>query len=433
MRSALRSTSAVEYYTYITVEDVAGHILTAIGEERDPTGDIVHPIVGPRVTSGKYRSPSDPFSAYGDRDVILLHIQDQAGYFASLVGGGRTGIDGRVFTIHTIALDGAGDPIEDGEANYSFEVFSATVISVADVGDDFVVTLESENAQESDSVTWASIRGKPTMGDMDKATYDTNDDGRVDAADHATNADLAANATTAAAVPWAGITGIPALADMFKSVYDTNDDGVVDYADSAKVALSALHATTAGDADTLDGNEAAYFATKSSVDNLTAASVAYDNGVSGLAATDVQAAVDEVAGMVGGGLSTELRVLLHPQDSVDHSLAGSPVSVSQFVFDGSKYSGTVKFSTLMWVSGPTGALQAQVSLYNLSDGEAVTGTTLTSTAAGATHSLSGALTVGAAAGNLKNTEKVYEVRLEILNSADPADTAHYGHIELVSS
>ncbi len=41
---------------------------------------------------------------------------------------------------------------------------------------------------------WLAV-GALTPGDMTKAVYDTNDDGRVDAADHAINADLAADAT----------------------------------------------------------------------------------------------------------------------------------------------------------------------------------------------------------------------------------------------
>jgi hypothetical protein len=52
-----------------------------------------------------------------------------------------------------------------------------------------------------------------------------------------------------------------------------------------------------------------------------------------------------------------------------------------------------------------------VLLYNVTDGETVTGTTLAVTANTPTKLQSAALTVGAAAGNLKNSEKVYEVRV----------------------
>lgn len=52
-----------------------------------------------------------------------------------------------------------------------------------------------------------------------------------------------------------------------------------------------------------------------------------------------------------------------------------------------------------------------IKLYNLTDAEFVTGTTLTITGSTAySYQASGALTVGAAAGNLKNTAKLYEVQ-----------------------
>jgi len=49
-------------------------------------------------------------------------------------------------------------------------------------------------------------------GDMKKSVYDTDDDGKVDAAeeaDHATTADSATTADAAESVPWAGVTGKP--------------------------------------------------------------------------------------------------------------------------------------------------------------------------------------------------------------------------------
>jgi len=55
-------------------------------------------------------------------------------------------------------------------------------------------------------------------GDMKKSVYDTDDDGKVDAAeeadhaaeaDHATTADSATTADAAESVPWSGVTGKP--------------------------------------------------------------------------------------------------------------------------------------------------------------------------------------------------------------------------------
>ena len=59
----------------------------------------------------------------------------------------------------------------------------------------------------------------------------------------------------------------------------------------------------------------------------------------------------------------------------------------------------------------SGAAECDILLYNLDDGESVTGTTLTSTSLTAERKISGALTIGAAAGNIKNAAKTYEVRL----------------------
>jgi hypothetical protein len=69
-----------------------------------------------------------------------------------------------------------------------------------------------------------------TMGDMNKATYDPDGDGKVVSA---VNSDTC--------------TG----ANMLKSVYDANNDGRVAAADHATSATSATSATNAGNADTL--------------------------------------------------------------------------------------------------------------------------------------------------------------------------------------
>ena len=56
--------------------------------------------------------------------------------------------------------------------------------------------------EEDFSGLWVKVVGDDGqgVGDMTKAVYDTNDDGKVNEADHAANAD---------AVPWSGITGKP--------------------------------------------------------------------------------------------------------------------------------------------------------------------------------------------------------------------------------
>lgn len=81
-----------------------------------------------------------------------------------------------------------------------------------------------------DSLPWGSVTGKPTViGDMLKSVYDTNGDG---ISDHAAQAD---------SVPWTGVTGKPSTfppdsTAMLKSVYDTNADNIVDHAALADAA-----------------------------------------------------------------------------------------------------------------------------------------------------------------------------------------------------
>jgi hypothetical protein len=76
-----------------------------------------------------------------------------------------------------------------------------------------------------DSLAWTSVTGKPVIGDMTKAVYDINGDG---ISDHAALAD---------AVPWTGVSGKPATfppdsTAMLKATYDVNGNGVVDTCDS---------------------------------------------------------------------------------------------------------------------------------------------------------------------------------------------------------
>ena len=73
----------------------------------------------------------------------------------------------------------------------------------------------------------------------------------------------------------------------------------------------------------------------------------------------------------------------------------------------------------------TGSIQ----LYNLTDGEAVTGALLQTTSVSPIKVASAALTVGVAAGNLKTTEKVYEVRLSV-TGADVTDVLSAGSVSL---
>jgi hypothetical protein len=120
-------------------------------------------------------------------------------------------------------------------------------------------------------------------------------------------------------------------------------------------------------------------------------------------------------------------------DNVDlvHPLTG-PVALSSFQFNPADYSGTRSFSLVatMYVSGATAGsgLTGRLKLRNLTDGEDVTSTTLEVTATTPTTVTSGALTVGTASGNLKAAQKTYELRLELVGSADATDTVEVGTV-----
>lgn len=90
------------------------------------------------------------------------------------------------------------------------------------------------------------------------------------------------------------------------------------------------------------------------------------------------------------------------------------VSIGQFAFDASLYSkGDSRYSTfrLRVVASVSAAVTGTVTLYNLTDGETVaTISTITNTAP---TKYDAALTVGVAAGNLKTSEKIYEVRASV--------------------
>jgi len=101
------------------------------------------------------------------------------------------------------------------------------------------------------------------------------------------------------------------------------------------------------------------------------------------------------------------------------------VAIATFVYDGSEYSGdytTVEFQAVAYVSaGETGT----ITLYNLTDAEAVTVTGFTTVTATSPTKVEGTMTIGAAAGNLKDTEKVYEIRVSVTGTT-AADTVTVG-------
>jgi len=105
--------------------------------------------------------------------------------------------------------------------------------------------------------------------------------------------------------------------------------------------------------------------------------------------------------------------------------AAGTLGVGQFAFNPTDWSTGAAFHFGATFSVTNAARVGSVSLYNLTDAEFVTGTSFTSSGLSFAKQESAALTVGVAAGNLKDTEKIYEVRMSI-TGGDPLDLVALG-------
>jgi hypothetical protein len=111
--------------------------------------------------------------------------------------------------------------------------------------------------------------------------------------------------------------------------------------------------------------------------------------------------------VLGGGLATRTLATNEFCDGVTSS-----IQIGQFAFNPNSYGSGKTFQFEVILSVNIGTLTATASLYNLTDGETVTGTSLTTSNTTPTKRNSGDLTVGSASGRLKDSEKIYEVHLE---------------------
>lgn len=185
MHKVLRN-PAYERYIFAYVDALPGDVWTNIGDVRVIVPGTERPIMGGRAIEPAHFQ-MDPFTSYGDQAVLTLQLSDDAGYLAGVFAGGLGALDGAVITVGGAGLNG-GVPVYDGPDFY-WTIFGATIIDVVGVDTD-VYQLTAEVIVPE--------------GDMDKSVYDTNDDGVVNAADHAVDADqalsaLAANFANAAA------------------------------------------------------------------------------------------------------------------------------------------------------------------------------------------------------------------------------------------
>jgi hypothetical protein len=117
----------------------------------------------------------------------------------------------------------------------------------------------------------------------------------------------------------------------------------------------------------------------------------------------------------------------------DETVTGTttPRALASFSYDPTTFlSGTdFQFEVMLWAN--LGTLTAGVSLYNLTDGETVTGTSFTTSNTTPTRFNSGNLTVGAAAGNLKNSRKTYEIRITTTGT-NPTDVTWLGSASMTT-
>jgi hypothetical protein len=155
-----------------------------------------------------------------------------------------------------------------------------------------------------------------------------------------------------------------------------------------------------------------------------ATAISYDPTASGLAAVNVQAAIDELAGPNGPVfIPIVLARTLYTGDGVQ-------VATGQFSFAAGAYgASTFKLQAIAWGIGTVGT-EARVRLYNLTDSEYVTAADVSTTLQVATLLQSAALTVGVAAGDLKTAETMYEARLDVSSGVLPLDAAHFGSVFL---
>ena len=116
-----------------------------------------------------------------------------------------------------------------------------------------------------------------------------------------------------------------------------------------------------------------------------------------------------------------------------------PLTDSKLVYnkDGVVVCTSFAFNTADFPAGSTFNMEAVISsiggqevrarLYNFTDGEYVTNASLSTTNENPTTLISSALTAGSSSGNLKNTSKTYEIRLDV----DGSTASRYGVVYYV--
>jgi hypothetical protein len=116
-------------------------------------------------------------------------------------------------------------------------------------------------------------------------------------------------------------------------------------------------------------------------------------------------------------------------DTQSTDATSGTLSVGQFSFNPAAYPAGTGFNLTVTFSVSDGALTGQVLLYNVTDGEVVTNSTLTTSSTAPDGQTSLALPVGGAAGDLKLSAKVYEARISV-SGATAVDMVSVGSVAL---
>ena len=194
--------------------------------------------------------------------------------------GTVAGLDVGTAANEVVQLDATGKlPAVDGSQLTGLP--SAPVTSVAGLTGD--VTLTTANVSASTDANYVTDAQLTVIGNT--SGTNTGDQTATDVAVTASGNLTSTTVQTALEELQADIDAGASGGDMLTTVYDTNADNVVD------------SAAVAGNATTINGLtvETAVPVSADFTDDQTATEVTYDNTTSGLAATDVKAAIDEVA------------------------------------------------------------------------------------------------------------------------------------------
>jgi hypothetical protein len=143
-------------------------------------------------------------------------------------------------------------------------------------------------------------------------------------------------------------------------------------------------------------------------------------GMTIVTATEVQTAIAQLDAAIA---PTRRNQIIPTSDQSVDALSGT-LAVGRFAFNPTEWPATAFYFGAVF-SVTNALITGTILLWNITDGEQVTFTTLTTSSLAPVKQQSVALTVGGAPGNLKNAEKIYEIRMSVTGFA-PIDIVNLG-------